>query len=227
MKIGASSLFSSFMLPKMISEFNKKYPRVSVKIFENNTKNLMRELAEGSIDIVLDNAIIKNENITSSLYTSEAILLSVPKSFDISDSLKAFALTENDVKADGHLSPKYAVELKDFIDFPFILLNTENDTGKRAAALFKKHSLSPNVLFRLDQQMTAYNISSSGMGIAFISDTLVKNTDSSRNVYYYRLNDAETARNIYLYQRNNRYHSVACQKFMEFCLFEKSKGLSH
>ena len=221
-KIGGSSLFSSFMLPKMISEFNKKYPRVSVKIFENNTKNLMQELSSGALDIVLDNAIIKNDIITSTLYTAETILLSVPKSFNVDDSLKQFALSENDVKADKHLSSEYAVELKNFIDFPFILLNAENDTGKRAAHLFKKYSLTPNVRFRLDQQMTAYNISASGMGIAFISDTLVKNMDSSYAVNYYRLKDGETDRNVYLYQRTNRYHSVACQKFMELCLNRKS-----
>lgn len=220
-KIGGSSLFSSFMLPKMISEFNKSYPRVNVKIFENNTKDLMHELAAGNIDIVLDNAIIKNDNITSTLYTKEAILLSVPKSFNISDGLKRLSLNEKDIKKDKHLSSEYAVDLKNFIEFPFILLNTENDTGKRAAALFKKHSLTPEVRFRLDQQMTAYNISASGLGIAFVSDTLVKNIDSTSSVYYYRLKDSETNRNVYLYQRTNRYHSIACQKFMEFCLNKK------
>lgn len=217
-RIGGSSLFSSFMLPSIISEFNKKYPRVNVKIFENNTKNLMHELAAGSLDVVIDNAIIKNENINSSLYTSETILLSVPEKFNISDELRRYALTERDIKEDKHLSEKSAVELKSFIDFPFILLNDENDTGKRASLLFKKHFLCPNVRFRLDQQMTAYNISSSGLGIAFISDTLVKNIDSSPTVRYYKLQDSETNRNVYLYQRTNRYHSVACQKFMEFCL---------
>ena len=217
-KIGGSSLFSSFMLPSIISEFNKQYPRVSVKIFENNTKNLMHELMSGSLDIVIDNAIIKNDNISSTLYTSETILISVPENFKVNADLKRFALTGNDVKAGKHLSVGCAVNLKEFIEFPFILLNTENDTGKRASLLFKKHSLSPNVLFRLDQQMTAYNISCSGLGIAFISDTLIKHIDSSPNVYYYRLKDAETARNIYLYRRTNRYHSIACQKFIEFSL---------
>ena len=220
-KIGGSSLFSSFMLPSIISEFNKKYPRVSVKIFENNTKNLMQELAAGNLDIVIDNAIVKNENISSTLYTSEKILLSVPEKFKVSEELRRFALTESDVKAGKHLSEKSAVELKSFTNFPFILLNSENDTGKRASQLFKKHSLSPTVRFRLDQQMTAYNISASGLGIAFISDTLVKNIDSSSALYYYSLKDSETDRNVYLYQRTNRYHSVACQKFLEFCLNRK------
>ncbi|MBO5879246.1 MAG: LysR family transcriptional regulator [Clostridia bacterium] len=215
-KIGGSSLFSSFMLPEMISKFNEKYPRVSIKIFENNTKNLISELAAGNLDIIIDNTTIKNENISSIVYTSETILLAVPKNFEVNSTVSKYALTAADVKAGKHLDEKYAVELREFIKLPFILLNTENDTGKRAAELFKKHKLTPTVHFRLDQQMTAYNISCSGLGISFISDTLVKNIDSSESILYYRLKDAEAMRNIYFYQKSNRYNSIACQKFVEF-----------
>jgi len=222
-KIGGSSLFSSFMLPSMISEFNKKYPNVSIKIFENNTKNLMQELAVGNLDLIIDNVIIKNDNITPVFYTSETILLSVPAKLKINESLNKFRLTAADVKAGAHLAKEREVELKKFIDLPFILLNTENDTGKRAYALFKKHSLSPYVHFRLDQQITAYNISCSGMGISFVSDTLIKNMEPSSSVYYYKLKDSETERSIYFYQKKNRYHSIACQKFMEFCLNTKTR----
>ncbi len=214
-KIGASSLFSSFMLPHMIADFNKKYPRVRIKIFENNTKNLMRELAAGELDIVIDNAVIKSEALFHTLCASEILLLAVPDSFEMREEISSFALSAIDIMADKHLDPKYAVELESFITHPFVLLNTENDTGKRADLLFKKHTLTPNVLFRLDQQMTAYNIASSGMGIAFVSDTLVKNIEPSGTMRYYRLQDEETARNIYFYQKKNRYHSLACQKFIE------------
>ena len=214
-KIGASSLFSSFILPQMISSFNKKYPSVSIKILENNTKNLLRELAVGEIDIVIDNAVIKNEALSSVLYASELLLLAVPESLAVAPELGEFALSACQVKAGKHLEAKYAVELESFIGCPFVLLNSENDTGKRADLLFKKHLLTPNVLFRLDQQMTAYNISSTGVGISFVSDTLVKNIDSSAAMRYYRLKDAESARNIYLYQKSNRYHSIACQRFVD------------
>ena len=217
-RIGGSSLFSSFLLPSMISEFNKKYPRVSIKIFENNTKNLMRELAAGNIDIVIDNAHIKNENIISARYTSERILLAVPARYEINEKLSHRALTVGDIKQGKHLNDDFSVELEEFKNLPFILLNSENDTGKRASELFKKHSISPKIRFRLDQQMTAYNISCSGTGISFISDTLVKNIDSTPSVYYYRLSDPETERNIYFYQKSNRYHSIACQKFLEYNL---------
>ena len=103
----------------------------------------------------------------------------------------------------------------EFKDLPFVFLTPENDTGKRANRLFKKYGISPNVMFHLDQQVTAYNISSTGIGISFVSDTLVKRSDSTPNLYYYRLDDAELVRNIYFYQKNNRYVTRACEEFIK------------
>ncbi len=220
-KIGASSLFSAFLLPPMISEFNKKYPRVSIHIFENNSKSLIKELVTGNLDIIVDNAVVKNENISSIFYTSETLLLAVPASFDVNDRLREASLSAADVKAGRHLDAERTVELEEFIGFPFILLHSENDTGKRADLLFKKHGLNPDVIFRFDQQMTAYSISCSGLGISFISDTLVKNMASNSAMRYYRLSDMETARNIYFFRKKNRYYSLACQKFIEHNIKEE------
>ena len=214
-RIGGSSLFSSSVLPRMIASFNEKYPRVSVKIFENNTKDLMRDLAEGSLDIVIDNAVIKSENISSVCYTSEMILLAVPTRLTVSEELTKLSFSAEDIKAGKHISEPRTVSIREFSSLPFILLHSENDTGKRAEKIFRKHRITPHVLFKLDQQMTAYNVCASGMGITFISDTLVKSLSGREDVRYYRLNDNETLRNIYLYQKKKSYHSIACRKFME------------
>lgn len=217
-RIGGSSLFSSCVLPSMISEFKEKYPGVSVRIFENNTKNLMRELAQGNLDIVIDNAVIQNENITSVSYTSEMILLAVPANFKINKKLSHYSLSAVDVKAGKHMLKNTAVNIGEFSSLPFVLLNSENDTGKRAENIFKKHRIAPQVLFKLDQQITAYHVSCSGIGMSFISDTLIKSLSPSDDVQYYRLTDSELLRNIYLYRKSRSYHSIACQRFMEYSL---------
>ena len=215
-KIGASSLFSSFLLPSMIEGFRNAYPLVTVRIFENNTKDLLRELAEGDLDIVIDNAVIKAENILSSEYSREMILLALPDTMPISEKLAKISFSAEEIKNDRHRLDDRAATLDEFSALPFIILNAENDTGKRAINLFKKHSIKPNVLFKLDQQITAYNISSSGMGACFVSDVLVKNAPTSQNMRYFKLADNETNRSIYIYRKSNRYYSVACQKFVEY-----------
>lgn len=214
--IGGSSLFSSFMLPKMIYEFNNKYPLVNFKIVEDNTKNLIEKLKSGVLDIIIDNAIINEDNIRSKVCTTETFLLAVPHALPINEKLKKFRLTTNDIKEGRHLSSEYGVSIKHFSDCNFILLNTENDTGSRANALFKKYGINPNVTLFLDQQVTSYNISCTGMGISFVSDTLIKHTEFESRLYFYKLLDEETERKIYFYSKSNHYLSRACQKFIDY-----------
>ena len=214
-RIGGSSFFSSFVLPNLISEFNEKHSKIQFEIFEDSTKNLMASLSNGSLDIIIDNAINENENIISKVYASEQLLLAVPKHFKINADLTDFALSAEDVKCNKHLNDNIGIKLSLFNQEPFILLNPENDTGKRAEELFKKYNLSPLVKFRLDQQVTAYNICCSGLGICFVSDTLIKNMNVERDAVYYRLSDNSTKRNIYFYQKKNHYLSLACRKFIE------------
>ena len=214
-RIGGSSFFSAFVLPKMISEFNKSYPKIKFEIFEDSTKNLMHALNEGRLDLVIDNAKIDDENIVSETYKPEIILLAVPKEFAINEKFKHKRLTAEQIKADEHLIKKNAVDLFAFNGLPFILLHHENDTGKRAEKLLGRRGTVPNVIFHLDQQVTAYNVSCTGMGISFVSDTLVKSMESSAALYFYAIDDVLAARKIYLYQKKNHYLSLACRKFIE------------
>lgn len=214
-RIGGSSFFSSFMLPKMISEFNKSYPRMNFEVFEDSTKNLLEKLTAGHLDIIIDNAIVDNPAISSDIYTTETLLLAVPASYEINKFLKDFRLNADDIKNEKHTEIR-CVNLSEFSSYPFILLNPQNDTGNRANLLFIKYSLNPEIVFLLDQQVTAYNTAATGMGITFVSDTLVKNMSSETRLYYYKLEDEEMTRNIYFYRKNSRYLPHACNKFIEF-----------
>ncbi len=220
-RIGGSSLFSSFMLPFMISQFNSIYPDVTFEIIEDSTKNLIEKLNLGTIDIIIDNAVIDNSGVKSTIHKTETLLLAVPQKYDINVKLKKYRLTAKDIKEEKHLLDKYSVDLKSFADCSFILLNPENDTGMRANNLFKKHDINPKVIFFLDQQVTAYNISRTGTGVTFVSDTLIKHTHNENQLYYYMLCDEEIKRKIFFYRKNNHYLSTACQKFIDLNKMEK------
>lgn len=218
-KIGGSSLFSSYILPPMISRFNKLYPHTILKIHEDNTKSLVELLIAGELDVIMDNTVIINENISSYFYTSEFLLLAVPKHLPINEILKPYSLSFENIKNNIHTSESFpTVSLDLFKDESFIFLKHENDTGKKAKQLCRKHGFVPNVIFELDQQVTAYNIACTGMGICFVSDTLIKNLNNQHDVIYYKLSDSEIQRNIYFYVKNNRYISNACRKFIDINL---------
>jgi len=213
-RVGGSSFFSSFILPKMVSDFNSEFPKIEFDIIEDKTKNLIAKLYNGELDIIMDNAQISDENVVSEVYTSETLLLAVPRRFGTNEKTLEFSLSSDEIKKDAHLTAT-EIDISRFASLPFILLNHENDTGKRAESIFKKHEISPKILFRVDQQLTAYNIAGSGLGIAFVSDTLVKRIGANPDIVYYKLSDVEATRNIYFYRKRNHYLSFACRTFID------------
>ena len=62
--------------------------------------------------------------------------------------------------------------------------------------------------------MTSYNITCAGMGISFISDTLVRHVTPHPDVIYYKLPGDETRRNLYFYWKNGKYISRAMEEFL-------------
>ena len=214
--IGGSTLFSSYILPPMISKFNKKYPHTDFKIHEADTKSLIELLNSGELDVFIDNATITDNTISSFPYSSEILLLAVPKTSPINNKLKEYALSYEDIKNNVHTKEEFkTVSLDLFKDESFVLLKHENDTGKKARQLCRKHGFMPKIIFELDQQITAYNIVSTGMGICFVSDTLIKHLNAPHDIVFYKLADKEISRKIYFYVKNNRYVSNACRKFID------------
>lgn len=213
--LGGSSLYSSWVLPPLMGQFAKKYPQVQLELIEETTVNLRKMLQNGEIDFLLDNCELEDEIFERQLYRKEYLVLAVPKHFTINDGLEEFQISVESIRELSFLSELVpSVDLSLFAREPFILLKPENDTRIRAMELCKQCEFTPNVVFELDQQMTSYNITCSGMGISFISNTLISKVPESSDVVYYKLGDKLSCRNLYFYWKRNSYFSRVMQEFL-------------
>ncbi|MDF2543139.1 MAG: cynR 3 [Herbinix sp.] len=214
--IGGSNLFSSYILPPLLTMFMKKYPLINVNIVEANTKTLEKQLFDGNLDLVIDNYQYPETNYDRHLFCREHLVLAVPNSFSTDLIGKELQLAAKDINDNKHLDPSFpAISMKDFTEYPFVLLRSGNDTRDRSERLFKDAHISPRIVLELDQQVTAYHIACYGMGITFISDTLVKQVPFDHRMTYYKLDDDIAARNIYFYHKRTRYMTRAMDEFIK------------
>lgn len=214
--LGGSSLYSSWVIPPLMGEFAKKYPKVQLELLEETTANLQKMLQSGAVDLVLDNCELEEDVFVRRFYRKEYLVLAVPKRFRINDDLKAFQVDVSMIRDLSFLEssvPK--VDLGVFSKEPFILLKPENDTRVRAMEICGQYNFSPNIVFELDQQMTSYNITCSGMGISFISNTLISKVPESTEVVYYKLEGEQSIRNLYFYWKRTSYFSKVMQAFLD------------
>lgn len=217
--LGGSSLFSSWILPKLMEKFHQEYPLVKISLIEENTVKLEQLLHNGNIDIILDNSNLNSSSFSSKVYQEEHLLLAVPESFPINHHLKKYQISLSQIKSgqfkDVTVSP---VPLEHFSQEPFVLLKPENDTRKRALAICHLHGFIPKTVFEMDQQQTAYYVTCSGFGISFVSDTLISKGAEIPGVIYYKLDSEHSRRNLLFYWKKERYFSKAMEEFLRISL---------
>ena len=152
----------------------------------------------------------------SGLQEGTILELTVPESLPVNESLRAYQVPTSSIKDRTFLKMNLpAVSLQAFTNETFIFMKQENNTGKRAARICQEHHFHPRVLFELDQQMTSYNVTCSGMGISFIGDLLISLVPPNPNVVYYRLDEKDSLRNIYFYWKKGRYISHTMSAFLD------------
>ena len=214
--LGGSSLSSSWVPPQLMGAFTRRFPQIAISLTEESTAELERFLLGGKVDLIIDNCVLDTSIFDSCVYGQEHLLLAVPSQFASNKQAKAFALPPELIEsgrfAEDSVPP---VSLRLFEQDPFIILKPENDTGKRALEICHAEHISPKVLLQLDQQQTAYNITCSGLGISFISDTLILRGKTSPHVTYYKLAGNTSRRTLYFYWKKGRYFTRAMEEFLK------------
>lgn len=215
LSIGGTTLFTAYILPRLLARFMETYPGVELNLVETHTAALEKMLFAGHLDLVIDNLSMNPTVYRSERYGTEHLILAVPKELAVNEQLAEYQLTGPEIREGRHLTTGMpGVPLARFGRESFLLLKHGNDTRTRADKLCQNAGFKPRVRLLLDQQMTAYRLACSGMGIAFVSDTLVRSAKTEHEVWYYKLDAPESEREIHFYYKKNRYFTRAMQEFL-------------
>ena len=214
--LGGSSFFSSWVLPPLIGEFARKYPGIKIMLEEENTAALAQLLQSGRVDFMVDNCELEEGIFDRCIFQEEHLLLAVPRCFSVNQRLLDYQISLKSIQNGSFLDECVrAVPMKAFQTEPFILMKPENDTGRRAISICRENHFHPQIMLELDQQMTAYNVTCSGMGISFVGDMLISRVPFNSDVVYYKLAGKTNSRNIYFYWKKGRYLSCAMEEFLK------------
>lgn len=214
-KVSGENFVSSFILPKIIMEFSKKYPGIKVEIIESNSPDLRQLLLNETADLLIAHDFDKNLYSCESIL-EESLLLAVPENFKENKRLEDYLLTREDIINGKHLSedcPK--IRLGEFKDVPFVLLKKGNDTRRRADLILDEEGISlSNVKIYLDQLITSYNMECFGLGAGIVNDVLVKSS-LQKGCVYYKLSGRSAYRTMSIGYKKNRYVSKVMKAFIE------------
>lgn len=213
-RVSGAAFISSFILPKIIMEFSKKYPKINIQLIENNSLDLQEKLFSEEIDVLIDYDFSESRFVSFPLKT-EQILLAVPRTNPLHQRFQHIVLTVEDIVSNKHLRKDTpCVDLSFFKDEKFIQLKPKNNMYKCGCGICGEYGFTPSAIISVDQLMTAYNIAGSGMGITFTTDTVIRSAAKYENLLFYKLNSSNAERILYIAYKRKKYISPAVAEFI-------------
>lgn len=207
--IGSSMFFCTYVLPKLMADFQAMNPQITLTFSEGSSQTLMEKLLEGKLDFLLEAEQPVHERLHTIPWATEELVLAVPAHYPINEELAPYRYTFEEFRyREQAACRKPPVPLQAFREESFILLKEGNESYARSAQLCSNAGFMPSVSMYLTQMMTAYYLVCEGRGITFLRSTIPDYVAPTGSVVFYRIDDPLARRNIYLSYRKRGANSV-------------------
>ena len=214
--IGGSNFSVENIISASLAEFKIKYPHVNLEIRETNTLSSLHMLDSGELDLAITNRPLDMQKYISTFIYQEHLILAVPRSFLINKKFCNQQLTESEIKQIIFSIPQErSVNLKDFIDTPFIMLRSGNYLRQCVDNLFQECWCAPHTILEFEQSAVSYNFASFGLGATILSNMLIEKSPKNDRLCFYKINSKLALRNTYISYSKNNYVSFAMKKYIE------------
>ena len=167
LRIGTSRDRASYMMPKLLPEFCKKYPGISVEVFTESGQKLREALRDGRIDmLILPDTWPEGEySFTGRLIYREELVLAA----------KAGTITDTALEAMSTMK--------------FFRLFKEHAMRSFCDKYFKEHGIRPVILMEFSSNIACYRMAATGMGVTIIPELTAKMTDSGSGTELFQLGE--------------------------------------
>lgn len=216
--VSGENYISSFIYPKIIIDFMRKYSGIKIEMVESNSHDLQNLLLNENVDLLID------YNFPPELYDAypiadEVVLICAPRQLEINNRLESYQLTVKDIKSGKHTKKTCKeVSLGEFKDETFVILKKGNFSHRHSLQLCSNAGFEPNIKICPDQLITSYNMTRAGMGVSLIPDRLIYSSPESARCVFYKIADEQARRTLFLGFKKNRYMSQAVGAFIKTAL---------
>ena len=201
LKISASSTVDNNLMPKILGDFGKEFPKIRTELMIDNTRNIVNSLVEMDIDMAVVEGTCPHPDIDVHTWRE--------------DELEIIA------HPDHPLARKGMVELKDLKDEQWVLRESGSGTRELFDEMNATQLVNPNILMSLNRSEAIKQAVADGLGIACISRLAVWRAVNGGLLSIIHVRDLSLKRYFYLLLNRNKYRSGVVQKIVDFILSAK------
>jgi len=197
LKIAASSVPSSYILPKIIKKFLEQFPKVTFRIQDLPSKTVTETILKGGAEIAILGQKFEHEKLNYIPIFKEKLVLITAKDIEL---------------------PKHYSSLEDCLMYPFIFRDSDSGTLHNIKKYLQKKKIPTDLM-----QTPVYTSSGSslielvkeGVGISIVSEIAAREYAKLGVINMYDILDFEDERYFYICHRKNRTLSIPARFFIE------------
>lgn len=199
LSIGASTTIANYLLPSVIVDFRKKYPKIRVNLQVGNTKGVMEFLNSGTIDIgLVEGEVQRQKIVVEKILTDELVLIMSPA---------------------HHWAKRRDISISEITQEPFIVREEGSGTRQMIEKNLEKQGISPDdlkVSLVLGSTEAIKSAVEDGMGVSIISAWAAKKEIRHGILKTVTFKDIKLLRNFSLIYLKGYIKSHTVEQFLEF-----------
>jgi LysR family hydrogen peroxide-inducible transcriptional activator len=146
--VGAVPSIALYVLPRLIRQFQQRYPKVTFELFEDTTDKLAQRLEDGTLEVVLASSGDEPPNLERHSLGEEQLLMLLPQKH--------------------RLARRKSIKWSELADEKFLLLHEVHSLSQKVRQLLAANRLDPEVVLQGAQLVTIASMVAAGLGVTVI-----------------------------------------------------------
>lgn len=185
----------SYLIPSLLSNFRKQYPKIQFRLNQNNSALLTNQLIDGETDLCLCSTLMTTESLGWVFLCAEELFVVVASKH--------------------HLATRKSIRLEEIVHEPLITFKPMYGLRILADQFFEASSIRPQIAFEGDEIVTVAGLVDANLGIVLIPRLPGL---EHLNISFLAVETPNCTRSLGMAWNTNKFLSPAAKKFQQFVI---------
>jgi DNA-binding transcriptional LysR family regulator len=192
-RIGANESAGNYLLPRLIQAFWKKHPNVRIDVSRQNSRQLIHDIRETSVDLALISFMPEEKDVEAlPVMTDELILIASPE---------------------HPIAKRTALRICDLGQEAFIAHTVTSASRHKVVEAFRSSETQLRIVMEVAMIETIKKLIAMNLGIGFVPEMCVRDEIDRGELVRVPLEDFQYQRTLWLARRRSYAHSHAAAEF--------------
>lgn len=197
LSIGASFTFGEYVLPHVIAEFRRKYPKILPSITVENTQTVADQVSRGQLDVgVVEGSTIRVNGIHSIPFAEDIVVVVAASSHPL---VSQPVVTPEELAAETWIVREKGSGTREITDY-----------------VFQAYGIHPNTLIEYSSTQVIKESVEAGLGITILSKWSIRKELACNTLQVVAFSDSPIKRQFSIVVRKSDFETKSVKLFREF-----------